>query len=200
MADLPEIGQTSPSSSWVLRRPLLGTASICPFHISSSSWANRLIGSSKKSASLAVHQENDLEFGIYWVLGQNHAKSHWTHQIVRVIGRHWCGAWVLKNMPRPLILPQSPTAKNSPEFLWLWTDRIILLTLEIEPSHLINIFSIYQQPAILLRLLLVQPAQVLSVLSLCFSLPLFVATCNVWTFWKSPGWVGRRMLSIYMCI
>lgn len=41
MRDLPDSGQTSPSSSWVLRRPLLGTASTCLYRISSSSWASR---------------------------------------------------------------------------------------------------------------------------------------------------------------
>ena len=41
MRDLPDSGQTSPSSSWVLLRPLLGTASTCLYRISSSSWASR---------------------------------------------------------------------------------------------------------------------------------------------------------------
>ena len=108
MADLPEIGQTSPSSSWVLRRPLLGTASICPFPISSSSWANRRKSDRtkiQKIQSCSASGKRRLEFGIY---GLFVGKSHWTHHFVCFIGRHWCGAWVSKKSVN-FVLPQSPT-------------------------------------------------------------------------------------------
>ena len=60
-----------------------------------------------------------------------------------------------------------------------------------------NMFNFINRQQSYSRLAFVQPAQVLSVLSLCFSLPLFVATCGEGL--KRHGWVGRRTLSIYTC-
>ena len=103
-----------------------------------------------QSCSASGKRRLEIEFVIYWLFV---GKSHWTHHFVCVIGRHWCGAWVSKKSVN-FVLPQSPnTRKNSPDFLWLWTDRIMdhsFDTILFEPSRLKKHVQFHQQPAILL--------------------------------------------------
>lgn len=127
MRDLPDSGQTSPSSSWVLLRPLLGTASTCLYRISSSSWASRQ-GLLKFVPCKGIH------LGLW---------QCFTNQLYPFV-----------NIP-PWIYPNSNRLRH-------------------------------QQPILPdLEQVLPDLWQVLSVLSLCFSLPLFVATR-----WTDHFWVG----------
>ena len=126
MRDLPDSGQTSPSSSWVLLRPLLGTASTCLYRISSSSWASRQ--------------------GLLFL-----------------------------EMPR-----------HSPLLMDLDINDLFAFFFILEHIWLLRFCDLDQKP-ILPHLEQVHCRQVLSVLSLCFSLPLFVATQNGPNFWEMVG-------------
>ena len=128
MRDLPDSGQISPSSSWVLLRPLLGTASTCLYRISSSSWASRQ-GLLKFVPCKGIH------LGLW---------QCFINQLCPFV-----------NIP-PWIYPNSNGLRH-------------------------------QQPILPdLEQVLPDLWQVLSVLSLCFSLPLFVAAR-----WTDHFWVGR---------